>query len=372
MSLLPFTQPSIDEETIRGVAEVLRSGWLASGPQVQRFEAALSTYLGGRPVRTAASATQALEIALRVAGVGPGDEVILPAMSFVATANVILRVGATPVFVDVDLATRNVDLSALERAITPATRALMPVHFAGLPVHLDRLYDIATRHNLRVIEDAAHAIGAAWRGRRIGSFGDLVCFSFHPNKNITTIEGGAISIGRADETALVEEHRFHGIHRDGATFDVMLAGGKANMSDVSARVGLGQLPHLDRFNEQRRALADDYFRLLADVDELELPARGDGHCWHMFCPLLSRERTTLTREQFIHMMGDRRIALGIHYPAMHLFACYRKLGFREGDFPNAERIGSETVTLPLFPAMSTADVERVCTAIRDVLRTHYR
>src|SRR5215831_2500371 len=194
-SMPPFTRPSIDEDTIAAVAEVLRSGWLASGPKVAQLEAELSAYLGGRPVRTETSATAGLEMALLACGIGPGDEVITPALSFVATANVIVRVGARPVFVDVGLDSRNIDLEQAEAAITPRTRAIMPVHFAGLPVDMERLYDIARRHKLRVIEDAAHAIGSSWRGQRIGSFGDLVCFSFHPNKNMTTIEGGAISGG---------------------------------------------------------------------------------------------------------------------------------------------------------------------------------
>jgi dTDP-4-amino-4,6-dideoxygalactose transaminase len=197
--MLPFTRPTLDEETIQGVAEVLRSGWLASGPKVAEFEAALSRYLGGRPVRTQTSATASLEMALRACGVGEGHEVITPAMSFVATANVIVRTGARPVFVDIGLDSRNIDLDQVQAAITARTRAILPVHFAGLPVDMDRLYELARRHGLRVVEDAAHAIGSSWKGRRIGSFGDLVCFSFHPNKNITTIEGGAVSGGSPEE-----------------------------------------------------------------------------------------------------------------------------------------------------------------------------
>src|SRR5438128_11989704 len=239
-TLLPFTRPTIDEETIQGVAEVLRSGWLASGPKVAEFEAALSRYLGGRPVRTQTSATASLEMALLACGIGAGDEVITPAMSFVATANVIVRVRARPVFVDVGLDSRNIDLDQVEAAITPRTRAIMPVHFAGLPVDMERLYAIAGRHRLRVIEDAAHAIGSAWRGRRIGSFGDLVVFSFHPNKNITTIEGGAISGGSPEELRAIDLHRWHGLVKSAADqFDTLLAGGKANLSDVAAAVGLG-------------------------------------------------------------------------------------------------------------------------------------
>src|ERR1700741_115025 len=251
--MLPFTRPSIDEDTIAAVSEVLRSGWLATGPKVAALESALSRYLGGRPVRTQTSATAGMEMALRACGIGPGDEVITPALSFVATANVIVRVGARPVFVDVELDSRNIDLDQVEAAITPRTRAIMPVHFSGLPVDMERLYTIAGRHGLRVIEDAAHAIGSTWRGKRIGSFGDLGCFSFHPNKNMTTIEGGAISGGSAEELKAIELHRWHGQVKSGADgFDTLLPGGKYNLSDVAAAVGLGQLRRLEEFNARRR------------------------------------------------------------------------------------------------------------------------
>lgn len=375
MPFLPFTRPTIDEDTIRGVAEVLRSGWLASGPNVARFEEALSAYLGGRSVRAMTSATEALEIALRICGVGPGDEVITPAMGFVASANVICRVGARPVFVDVDLETRNIDLAQAESAITPRTKALMPVHFAGRPVDMDRLYDLAGRHRLRVVEDAAHAIGSRWQGRLIGSFGDLVVFSFHPNKNITTIEGGAIVGASGDELAAVERHRFHGLTKDeygGA--EVHFPGGKCNLSDVAARVGLGQLAHLDTFNARRRRLVAHYFEALHTTPEMLLPALAtdEGHSWHAFTPLLPLERLTATRADFIRDMHERGIGVGVHYPAMHLFKHYRSLGYADGDFPIAERIGQQTVTLPLFSAMSTDDVDRVCAAVAEILKAKSR
>ena len=368
--MLPFTRPSIDEQTIGEVAEVLRSGWLASGPKVKAFEAALSALCGGRPVRVQTSATASLEHALLVCGIGSGDEVIVPAMSFVATANVVVRAGARPVFVDVELDSRNIDLDQVEAAITPRTRAILPVHFAGLAVDLDRLYAIAERHRLRVIEDAAQAIGSAWRGRRIGSGGDLVCFSFHPNKNITTIEGGAVVGGSAEEVRELELHRFHGQVKDGPDeIDTLFAGGKANLSDVAACVGLGQLRRLEEFTARRRALAARYFELWGRDAPLRLPARGDeGHNWHMLTALLPLERLALTRRQFIEAMAERGIGVGVHYPAMHLFRAYRALGYREGQFPNAERIGRETVTLPLFPGMALTDVDRVVEAAADVLR----
>jgi dTDP-4-amino-4,6-dideoxygalactose transaminase len=367
---LPFTRPTIDEQTIAAVAEVLRSGWLATGPKVAELEAALSRYLGGRPVRSQTSATAGMEMALLACGIGAGDEVITPALSFVATANVIVRVGARPVFVDVGLDSRNIDLDQAEAAITPRTRAIMPVHFAGLPVNLERLYAIAARHRLRVIEDAAHAIGSVWAGKRIGSFGDLVCFSFHPNKNITTIEGGAISGGSPEELKSIELHRWHGQVKSGPdSFDTLLAGGKSNLSDVAAAVGLGQLRQLEEFNARRRELVARYFDLWSGEAPLRLPERGDaGHSWHVFTPLLPLPRLSITRAQFIEAMKARGIGVGVHYPAIHLFSAYRALGYREGQFPNAERIGRETVTLPLFPAMQPGDVERVVAATTDIVR----
>jgi dTDP-4-amino-4,6-dideoxygalactose transaminase len=367
---LPFTRPSIDEDTIAAVSEVLRSGWLASGPKVAQLEAELSTYLGGRPVRTQTSATAGLEMALLACGIGAGDEVITPALSFVATANVIVRVGARPVFVDVGLDSRNIDLGQAEAAITKRTRAILPVHFGGLPVDMEQLYEIAARHRLRVIEDAAHAIGSTWRGRRIGSFGDLVCFSFHPNKNMTTIEGGAISGGSPEELRAIELHRWHGQVRSGLDgFDTLLAGGKYNLSDIAAAVGLGQLRRLEEFNARRRELVARYYELWGEDPPLRLPERGDaGHSWHVFTPLLPLAELSLSRAQFMEAMKARGIGTGVHYPAIHLFSAYRALGYREGQFPNAERIGRETVTLPLFPAMQASDVDRVVAAVNDIVR----
>ena len=235
---------------------------------------------------------------------------------------------------------------------------------------MERLYALAARHRLRVIEDAAHAIGSTWAGKRIGSFGDLVCFSFHPNKNITTIEGGAISGGSADELTAIELHRWHGqVRRGPDDVDTLLAGGKCNLSDVAAAVGLGQLRRLEEFNARRRALVARYFELWGEDPPLRLPQRGDaGHSWHVFTPLLPLERLALTRREFIEAMQARGIGVGVHYPAIHLFSAYRALGYREGQFPNAERIGRETVTLPLFPAMALEDVERVVAAASAILR----
>jgi dTDP-4-amino-4,6-dideoxygalactose transaminase len=366
---LPFTRPSIDEATIAAVAEVLRSGWITSGPKVREFEAQLSALCGGRPVRTVSSATGGMEIALALAGVGAGDEVITTPLSWVATGNVVLRALARPVFVDCDPRTRNIDLELVPAAITPHTRAILPVDLAGLPVDRDRLYAIASAHRLRVIEDAAHAIGSSWQGRRIGSFGDLVCFSFHPNKNMTTIEGGAISGGSPDELKAIELHRWHGLVKSGLDgFDALLPGGKYNLSDVAAAVGLGQLKRLEEFNARRRALIARYYELWQKDAPLRLPERGDeGHSWHVFTPLLPLAQLSISRAQFMEAMKVQGIGTGIHYPAIHLFSAYRALGYRDGQFPNAERIGRETVTLPLFPAMQPGDVDRVVAAVNGIL-----
>lgn len=370
MDFLPFTRPTIDEATIQGVVDVLRSGWITSGPKVKEFEAALSAYCGGRPVRVLSSATAGMEIALQLLNIGPGDEVITTPLSWVATGNVILHVGATPVFVDIDPVTRNIDLDAMEAAITPRTKAIMPVDLAGLPVDRDRLYDIAERHKLRVIEDAAQSMGANWQGKPIGSFGDLISISFHANKNLTSSEGGCLVLNDESQVALFEKLRLQGVVRfaDG-DMDVDVAGGKANLTDIAARIGLGQLPHLQAFTEKRRELARHYFAKIDPELGLELPvADFEQSNWHMFQPLLPLERLKISRGEFIEQMKQHQIGIGVHYPAMHLFTLYRKLGWKEGDFPHAERIGQSTITLPLFPGMSLADVERVCAALSAVLR----
>ena len=365
---LPFTRPLIDEQTIAGVAEVLRSGWITSGRQVLELEARLSAYFGGRPVRALSSATGALEIGLALAGVGPGDEVITTPLSWVATANVIVRAGARPVFVDVDARSRNIDLARLEAVITSRTRALLPVDFAGLPVDRERLYAIARRHRLRVLEDAAQSMGASSHGVRIGAGGDLVAVSFHANKNITTGEGGCLVLNDLAEARRCELWRLQGVQRlpDGG-LEVTLPGGKHNLTDIAARIGLGQLQRLEEFTARRLALAQHYFAALDRGLGCELPPESVEGCnWHMFQIVLPGG---LERGAFIAAMAAQGIGVGVHYPAIHLLALYRSMGFKPGDFPHAERIGAGIVTLPLFPAMRDQDVERVCAAVAQALAT---
>ena len=371
MDFLPFTRPTIDEATITAVGDVLRSGWITSGPKLKDFEAALSQRYAGRPVRALNSATAALELALRLCGIGPGDEVITSPLSWVATANVILEVGATPIFVDVEFATRNIDLDAVERAITPRTCAIIPVDLAGLPVDRNRLYAIANQHKLRVIEDAAQSMGAHWNGREIGCDGDLIAFSFHANKNMTTAEGGCLVMNSADEAHLFEKLRLQGVtrHPDGG-MDVDVLGGKSNMTDIAAVIGLHQLTKLDEFNRKRRDLVRGYFDRWNESWGFDLPPKDfEQSNWHMFQPLLPLSSKGFTRGEFIERMKHRGIGVGVHYPAMHLFTLYRARGWKAGNFPNAEAIGARTVSLPLFPAMDIADVERVCDAIAAVAKS---
>ena len=375
---LPFTRPTIDEETIAGVAEVLRSGWLTSGPQVRALEAQLSAHLGGRPVRAFNSGTCTMEIALRIAGVKAGDEVVTTPLSWVATSNVILEVGARPVFVDIDPVTRNIDLALAERSITERTRAIIPVDLAGLPVDRDRLHAIAKARRIRVVEDAAQSFGSTWKGRRIGSFGDFVSFSFHPNKNITTGEGGCLVLNDEREAALAEQYRLQGVVRTGHDgMQVEVVGGKFNMTDIAARIGLGQLPHLDEFTARRRELARAYFKAFEapGIRSMGLglpPANFTDSNWHMFQVILPEERMSVRRADIMEGLKAEGIGSGVHYPAIHLFALYKRMGWKEGDFPNAERAGRNILTLPLFPAMEPTDPARVVAALASVLRKHIR
>ena len=362
MKELPFTRPTLGDEEQVLVQEVLRSGWITSGGKVLQLEKDLAGFVGGDiEVRLFNSATSALEAVLLAANVGPGDEVVVPAMSFVASANVVLRSGATPVFVDVDLHSRNLDASSVEAALSSRTRVIMPVHFAGMPADLDPLYRLAGRNSLLVLEDAAQAIGTAYHGRQIGSAGNPVVFSFHPNKNMTTIEGGAVA---SADTALIrrlQRIRFHGIERDDqGNMVVEEWGGKMNMPDVCAAVGIPQLRKLPDFNRRRRALAERYLARMPQHPALVLPADAPGHSWHMFCVCLDHDTIGMSRLQVIEDFRQKGITLGIHYPAIHLFALYRRLGYGPGDFPIAERIGDQTLTLPLFPGMGFDDVDRVC------------
>ena len=360
----------------------MRSGWVTSGPKLAQFEATLSEYFGGRPVRCFANGTATMKIALQVAGIGAGDEVITTPISWVATSNVILGVGATPVFVDIDPVTRNIDLNKVAAAITSKTRAIMPVYLAGLPVDMDQLYSIAKQHNLRVIEDAAQAFGSQWKGQKIGSFGDLVSFSFQANKNLSTVEGGCLVLNNLDEAKLAEKFRLQGLTREGMdSMDVDLLGGKDNMTDVNAVIGLHQLTQLPVFQTRRAALARQYFDVIrvemksAQLEHVKLGLPVENFTesnWHMFQVVLPLDQLNADRAQVMTELKDLGIGTGVHYPLITGFTLYQKLGYKTESTPIAQRIGRSILTLPLFPGMADEDIGRIVSGLVGILKKHLK
>ncbi len=376
---LPFSRPSISQSAIDEVVACLKSGWITTGPRVKQFEDDLRTYLGAPHVLALTSATAGLHLVLVALQLNPGDEVITTPMTFAATLNTIVLAGGKPVLVDVEPGTYNMDVKKIEQAVTKRTRAIMPVHFAGLPVDLDPLYDIAQKYNLRVIEDAAHAIGTEYKGKRIGSFGDVQVFSFHPNKNMTTGEGGCVATRDEKLAADIALLRFHGMDREAWNrfgkkgsqhYEIISPGYKYNMMDIQAAIGLHQLKQLDGFIKRRTELARRYHSLLADWQQWTLtssPAFAHLHAWHLYTPLINPQAAGMDRDAFMQGMKDRNIGTGLHYRAVHLYPYYREqFGFKRGDFPHAETISDRIVSLPLFPALTDADQDRVVEAMADL------
>jgi dTDP-4-amino-4,6-dideoxygalactose transaminase len=369
---LPFSRPSISQAAIDEVVACLRSGWITTGPRVAQFEAALKAYLSAPHVLVLSSATAGLHLALLALKLQPGDEVITTPLTFAATLNAIVLAGGRPVLVDVEPNTFNLDVTKVADSVTPRTRAIVPVHFAGLPVDLDPLYTLAGDEDIRIIEDAAHAIGAEYLGQRIGSFGDTQVFSFHPNKNMTTGEGGAVATRDDTVAKQVALLRFHGIDREAwnrfgqkgtQEYEVVAPGYKYNMMDLQAALGLHQLAELDGFIARRTILADRYQSLLNDWPQWTLPgapAYTHRHAWHLYTPLINPAAAGMDRAAFMRAMQERQIGTGLHYRAAHLYPYYREtFGFAPGDCPHAESIADRIVSLPLFPAMTERDQDRV-------------
>jgi len=378
-SFLIFGAPMIGEEEINEVVDSLRSGWVGTGPKVDRFETMLSAYLDVEHCRCVSSCTAALFLSMLVLGIGPGDEVLVPAMTFVASANAVEHVGATPVLVDSVPGTGLIDLDAAEAAITPRTRAIMPVHLAGRPVDMDRLTDLRDRYGLEVIEDAAHALGAEWRGRRIGAFGNLTAFSFYVTKNISTVEGGALATEDPDTAAEIERLALHGLSLGAwqrfsdagfRHYEVVRPGFKYNMTDVQAALGLHQLPRLDEWIDRRAELWTRYDELLAGLP-LEPPPAPEPHtrhARHLYQVLLAPD-ASLTRDQLLDALTEHKIGTGVHYRGVHTHPFYRDTyGLSDEQFPVATAISERTISLPLSPKVSEADQDDVATALREVLR----
>jgi dTDP-4-amino-4,6-dideoxygalactose transaminase len=377
-SFLIFGSPLIGDDEIAEVVESLRSGWVGTGPKVQRFEQELADYVGVPECRCVSSCTAALILSLQVLGIGPGDEVLVPAMTFVASANAVEHAGATPVLIDSVPGTGLIDLHAAEAAITPKTRAIMPVHLAGRPVDLDRLAELRERHGVTIIEDAAHAIGAEWRGRRIGSHGNLAAFSFYVTKNITSIEGGALTTDDPRIAAEVERLALHGLSLGAwqrfsdagfRHYEVVRPGYKFNMTDVQAAVGLHQLRRLDEWIERRAELWLSYDELLAGLP-LDLPPPpepGTRHARHLYQALVEPD-APLTRDQLLDALAERRVGTGVHYRGVHLHPFYRdKYGLEPRQFPVATDISDRTLSLPLSPKVTDQDQDDVVGALKELL-----
>jgi dTDP-4-amino-4,6-dideoxygalactose transaminase len=306
--------------------------------------------------------------------------VITTPISWVATSNVILGVGAKPVFVDVDPITRNIDLNKVAAAITPKTRAIMPVYLAGLPVNMDQLYALAKQYDLRIIEDAAQAFGSQWQGKKIGSFGDLVSFSFQANKNLTTVEGGCLVLNNADEAKLAEKFRLQGLTRQGMDgMDVDVLGGKDNLTDINAVIGLQQLKQLPAYQTRRAALARQYFDVIraelksADLDSLKLELPVENYTdsnWHMYQVVLPLDQLDCDRAQIMTELKDLGVGTGVHYPAITSFTLYKEQGYKTSDTPVAQRIGRSILTLPLFPGMADEDIGRIASGFIGILKKH--
>jgi dTDP-4-amino-4,6-dideoxygalactose transaminase len=378
---LKFCTPEIDQETIDEVITCLKSGWLATGPRVKQFEEDLKQYLKAPYTMALNSATSGLHLALKCMGLGPQDEVITTPMTFIASLNTIIHTGARPVLVDVDLNTRNIDTNKIEAAITSRTKAILPVHFAGIPVDLDHIYKIAQKHNLRVLEDCAHAIGSHYKGKIIGSFGDTQVFSFHPNKVMTSGEGGCISTRDEQLTKKIFVQRFHGIDRESWNrfskegsqhYDVIQPGYKYNMMDLQAAIGIHQLKKLETFLAKRQVLVDRYSEILASWPELTIPQLPTYDCrvsWYIYAPLINQEVAGIDRDTLIEKMKEQNIGLGYHHHAAHLYTYYQNtFGYKRSDFPNAETISDRIVSLPLFSTMTIADQDRTITAMAKVLK----
>jgi dTDP-4-amino-4,6-dideoxygalactose transaminase len=375
---LVFGSPLIGDEEIAEVVACLRSGWVGPGPKVQQFEGMLADYVGVGQVRCLSSCTAALMLALQVLGIGAGDEVLVPTMTFVASANAVEHVGATPVLIDAEPGTGLIDLDAAEAAITSATRAIMPVHLAGRPVDIDRLNGLRDRYGLAVVEDAAHAIGAEWRGDRIGSHGNLTAFSFYVTKNITTVEGGALATEDPEIAARVERLALHGLSLGAWArfsdqgfrhYEVVEPGFKFNMTDLQAAIGLHQLSHLDAWIDRRAQLWERYEELLSGLPlTTPLPAaEGTRHARHLYQVLLHPE-APLTRDELLEALNARGIGTGVHYRAVHLHPYYRdRYALAPERFPCATAISERTISLPLSPKVTDADQQDVVSALRELL-----
>jgi dTDP-4-amino-4,6-dideoxygalactose transaminase len=377
---IPFVKVSIDDSDVAAVETVLRSGWLTTASQVKGLEADLAEYTGARFVNAVNSATAAMHLAIAAWGIGPGDEVITSPYTFTATANVVIHEGATPVLVDVREADANIDPETIERAITPHTKAIIPVHIAGEPCDMDAIMDIGRRHGVKVLEDAAHAIGSIYKGRPIGTVGDAAAFSFYANKTMTTGEGGALATDDEELSERVRMLTLHGMSRDAWNrydaggswrYDIKEFGFKDNLTDIAAALGRSQLKRIEAFIESRTQVAQRYIANLRNEEHLILPAFSEENRqpWHLFMIRIRNESSPVQRDDVIRALNDRGIGTSVHFIPLHYHTAYQKLGrWQKGDFPVAEKFFEGEISLPMYPGMTEAEVDEVSQALREILR----
>ncbi|NMC90160.1 MAG: aminotransferase class I/II-fold pyridoxal phosphate-dependent enzyme [Smithella sp.] len=374
---LPFSRPSIGETEINAVAACLKSGWITTGALCKAFEEQLCALTGAPRAVSLSSATAGMHLMLTALNVGPGDEVITPSMTFASTVNLIALRQAKPVFVDVDYGTLNMDCEAMEEKITERTKVMIPVHFAGAPADMDRVNRLARKYSLKVIEDAAHAVGTSYKGTHAGGFGHPAIFSFHPIKNITTGEGGMITLNSAAVEKKLRLTRFHGIERDAwkrygkggnPSYDIAEPGYKYNMPDLLAALGLAQMERWRELNARRRVLAGLYFDGLRGTEGLDLPevpSYDHVHAWHLFVVKV----TGMSRDLFMQKLADHNIGYGLHFPPAHKLSYVKKrFGVRAASLPQTNLAADRIISLPLFPDMTENDVHYVCGAIKEILK----
>jgi dTDP-4-amino-4,6-dideoxygalactose transaminase len=376
---LPFHVPQIDDEEIRSVVETLKSGWLTTGVKVKRFEEEFASYIGCGHAIAVNSCTAALHLALEAVGIEEGDEVIVPTMTFTATAEVVLYFKANPVLVDCRPDTLNIDPDLIERAITAKTKAIIPVHFGGQPCDMEPILEIARRHKLYVIEDAAHALPASYGSRKIGTIGDITCFSFYATKTITTGEGGMATTDNLEWAERMRMMSLHGISHDAWKrytkegswyYEVVRPGFKYNLTDIGAAIGIEQLKKCDAFGAARKRIAAAYDERFANLPEIQTPvcASDVQHAWHLYVIQLDLERLKIDRQRFIEALKEQGVGTSVHFIPLHLHPYYRdKFGYAPDDFPKATEAYQRIISLPIYPKMSEMDVEKVVNAVKNIV-----
>ena len=381
---LIFGSPRIEDDEIAEVVDSLRSGWISTGPKVARFEELFTKYIGCRFSRATSSCTAGLHLAMLVAGLKPGDEVVTTPLTFAATANAILHAGGAPVFVDVNPETSNIDPDKIEEKITDRTRILLPVHLTGRPCEMDRILEIAKRHNLLVIEDAAHAIEAHYHGKKIGTIADLAVFSFYVTKNITTAEGGMVTTNRADWAEMIERYALHGLSRgawkrysdDGFKhYEVVVPGFKYNMMDIQAALGIKQLEKIDAYLQRREAIWQKYDEAFATapIQTPPPPEQDTIHARHLYVVRLCLDRLRATRDEIVTALHQKGIGTGIHYRSLHLHSYYKeRFGYQSTDYPHALDYSNSAISLPLSAKLTDKDVDDVINIFLETLQENSR